>query len=228
VLIDGTHGEVIAYIYSSRACSSTFIRTYVRFPPPSCSGLNSPRLLSPNSNSFKKDNIVLKGPPRRLSSPKITDILGNLALDENGDQFVGYGKKHNWTHKCGLWELLYVRALILMHNLDVMHQERNVGESILRTYMCFAYKTKDNHKARRDLAQICNQPTLELTDRGGKPRAPFCLKPKDRNEVMSWMQDLKFPHDYATGLRRAINLETGKINGLKVMITTYSWKYSCK
>jgi hypothetical protein len=68
---------------------------------------------------------------------------------------------------------------------------------------------------RIDLAQICNQPTLELNGRGGKPRASFCLKPKERKEVMSWMQDLKFPDSYITGFRRAVNMETGKINGLK-------------
>jgi hypothetical protein len=160
-----------------------------------------------DSNSFKKDNVVLKGLPRRLSGPEIADMLDNLVRDENGDQFVGYGKKHNCTHKCGLWELPYVKALILMHNLDVMHQEHNVGESILSTCMSFMDKTKDNHKARRDLAQICNRPTLELNERGGKPRAPFCLKPKERKEVMSWMQDLKFPDGYATGFRRAVNME---------------------
>jgi hypothetical protein len=52
------------------------------------------------SNGFKKDNVVLKGPPRHLSGLEIADMRNNLVLDENGDQFVGYGKKHNWTHKC--------------------------------------------------------------------------------------------------------------------------------
>jgi hypothetical protein len=32
---------------------------------------------------------------------------------------------------------------------------------------------------------------------------------------MSWMPDLKFPYGYAVGFRRAVNMETGKINGLK-------------
>jgi hypothetical protein len=102
-----------------------------------------------------------------------------------------------------------------MHNLDVMHQERNIGESISSMCMCFADKTKDKHKARRDLAHICNRPTLQLTGRGGKPCVPFYLKPKERKEVMSWMQDLKFLDGYATGFRRDVNLETGKINGLR-------------
>jgi hypothetical protein len=39
-----------------------------------------------------------------------------------------------------------------MHNLDIMHQEPNVGESLLSTCMGFSDKPKDNHKARRDLA----------------------------------------------------------------------------
>jgi hypothetical protein len=168
-----------------------------------------------DNNSFKKDNVVLKEPPWHLSGPEIADMLDNLVLVEHVDQFVGYGKRHNWTHKCELWELLYVKALILMCKLDIMHQERNVGESILSTCMGFMDKTKDNHKVRRDLAQICNWPTLELIDRGGKPCVPFCLKPKERKEVMSWMQDFKFPNGYTTGFKRAINLETKKINGLK-------------
>jgi hypothetical protein len=32
---------------------------------------------------------------------------------------------------------------------------------------------------------------------------------------MSWMQDLKFLDCYTMGFRRAVNMETGKKNGLK-------------
>jgi hypothetical protein len=41
-----------------------------------------------DSNSFRKDNVVLKGSPRRLSGPEIANMLDNLALDKKGDQFV--------------------------------------------------------------------------------------------------------------------------------------------
>jgi hypothetical protein len=92
--------------------------------------------------------------------------------------FEGYGETHNWTHKCALWELPYMSALILMHNIDVMHQEHNMGESIISTCMGFSGKTKDNMMARRDLAELCNHPSLELKVTGGKPRASFCLKPQ--------------------------------------------------
>jgi hypothetical protein len=80
-----------------------------------------------DSDAFRKDNIILGGPPRHLSGPKIADMMDNLVLNKNGDEFVGYGEEYNWTHKCALWELPYAKVLILMHNIDVMHQECNVG-----------------------------------------------------------------------------------------------------
>jgi hypothetical protein len=58
-------------------------------------------------------------------------------------------------------------------------------------------KIKDNFKARRDIAHVCNHPSLELDKRGDKPHALFCLKVKDRKEVMRWMKRLKFPDGYA-------------------------------
>jgi hypothetical protein len=75
-----------------------------------------------DSDAFKKGNIVLEGPPRRLSGPEITDMLDNLVLNKNGDEFIGYVEEHNWIHKCALWELPCAKALILMHN-NVMHRE---------------------------------------------------------------------------------------------------------
>jgi hypothetical protein len=102
-----------------------------------------------------------------------------------------------------------------MHNIDVMHQERNMGESIISTCMGFLGKTKDNRKSRRDLAELCNHPSLELKVNGGKPRASFYLKPQQRKDVMRWMKGLKFPYDYTTGLSRSINMVTGKLVGLK-------------
>jgi hypothetical protein len=59
-----------------------------------------------DSDTFKKDNIVLEGLPRRLSGLEIADMPDNLVLNKkNGDGFVGCEKEHNWIHKCALWEL---------------------------------------------------------------------------------------------------------------------------
>jgi hypothetical protein len=103
-------------------------------------------------------------------------MLDKLTLDlERLGYFEGYGETHNWTHKYALWELPYMSTLILMHNIDAMHQECNTGESITSTCMGFLGKPKDNRKARQDLAELCNCPSLELKVNGGKPRASSVL-----------------------------------------------------
>jgi hypothetical protein len=127
--------------------------------------------------------------------------LSKLVINREGNGYEGYGEHHNWTHICALWELPYAHALILMYNIDAMHQERNVVESIIRMCLDITGKTKDNFKAQKDIANICNRPSLELDERGGKWRAPFCLKVEDKKEMMRWMKRLKFPDGYVVGVK---------------------------
>jgi hypothetical protein len=93
-------------------------------------------------NTFRKDTIVRKGPLRHRTGQEIIEELNNLKISDGGEEFEGYGKEHNWTHRCGLWELPYSKALILMHNIDIMHQESNVAESIVMMCMNFLEKIK--------------------------------------------------------------------------------------
>jgi hypothetical protein len=74
-------------------------------------------------NAFRKGTIMMRGPPKRLSGLEILVRLNDLKLNEHGNRFEGFGIEPNWTHKCGLWDLPYMKALILMHNNDVIHQE---------------------------------------------------------------------------------------------------------
>ena len=92
-------------------------------------------------NAFRKNTVVTKGPPKHMSGQEIADMLSNLVPSSNGDEFIGVETEHNWTHICELWELLYFKALILRHNIDVMHQECNVAKSIVMTCMNFIDKT---------------------------------------------------------------------------------------
>jgi hypothetical protein len=148
----------------------------------------------------------------------IVKMLDELKESQNC-QFEGYDKKHNWTHKSYLWEFPYAKALILPHNIDLMHQECNIAESIIS--MCF-YVTgfsKDNVNARNDLTALCNRPSLKHK-RNAKgnlksPRAPHCLKPTERKEIFRWIKKLKFRNYYASNIKQAVNVSTGKLNGLK-------------
>jgi hypothetical protein len=163
-----------------------------------------PRSISSDKSRTHSGRTLLsqKGQLKHLSGTQIVDMLDKLTSDPEGPgYFEGYGETHNWTHKYALWELPYMLTLILMHNIDVMHQECNMGESIISTCIGFLGKTKNYRKARQDLAELCNRPSLELKVNGGKPCASFCLKPQQRKKVIRWMKGLKCLNGYTTGLR---------------------------
>jgi hypothetical protein len=96
-------------------------------------------------------------------------------------------------------------ALILPHNIDLMHQERNVAESII--CMCFDVTgfSKDN----------VLEPKINAKGNLKRPRAPYCLRSAERKEILSWLKKLKFLDCYASNIKKAVNVSTGKLNGLK-------------
>jgi hypothetical protein len=145
-------------------------------------------------------------------------MLDDLKESENG-VFEGYGVNHNWTHKSCLWELPYAKALILSHNIDLMNQEQNIAESIMSMCLDVTSFMKDNMNARKDKADLCDHPNMEakLNARGNlrRTKAPYCLKPTERKVVLRWLKILKFLYRYVTNIKWAVNVGTGKFNGLK-------------
>jgi hypothetical protein len=62
-----------------------------------------------------------------------------------------------------------------------MHIEKNVFDNIFNTVMDVKGKTKDNIKARMDIALFCNRKNIEFIfdgSRVAKPRASFVLEKK--------------------------------------------------
>jgi hypothetical protein len=154
--------------------------------------------------SFLKGKTVRKGPPKRNLGADITMMLDDLKELENGE-FEGYVEKHNWTHKRCLWELPYAKALILPHDIDMMHQEQNVAESIISMCLDVTGFMKDNMNASIDLVDLCDRPSFEAraNARGNltRPQATYCLVSKDRTVIIKWLKTLKFPDCYASNIK---------------------------
>jgi hypothetical protein len=171
-----------------------------------------------DTQSFLKVKTVRKGSLKQKFGAGIIQMLDDLKESENG-LFEGYGVNHNWTHKSCLWELPYAKALILAHNIDLMHQEQNVAESIMSMRLDVTGFMKDNMNARKDLADLCDHPNLEAkpNTKGNlrRTKASYCLKLIERKEVLSWLKTLKFPDRYVTNIKWAVKVGTGKFNGLK-------------
>jgi hypothetical protein len=100
-----------------------------------------------------------------------------------------------------------------------MHQECNVAESIMSMCLDVISFIKDSVNARKDLAALCDRPSLEAKPnaRGNLKwsKAPYCLKPTERKEVLRWLKTLKLPNRYAVNIKRVVNVGTGKLSGLK-------------
>ena len=71
-------------------------------------------------------------------------------------------------------------------------------------------KTKDNIKARLDVALFCNRKNMELVcdgSRVAKPRASFLLEKNAQLLVYKWLKSLRFPDGHASNISRLVNTE---------------------
>jgi hypothetical protein len=112
-----------------------------------------------------------------------------------------------WTHKSGWTRLPYYDDMLLPHNIDVMHAEKNVAEALWATIMDILDKSKDNVKARVDLTALCDRPNQEMKPPSGgktwiRPKADFVLSRAQRKEVLQWIKMLMFPDGYAANPSR--------------------------
>jgi len=116
------------------------------------------------------------------------------------------------------WELPYWKTNILRHNLDVMHNKKNMFENIFNTVMDMKGKTKDNIKARLDVVMFCNRKNMELVCDGSqvvKLKASFVLEKNAQLLVYKWLKSLRFPDGHASNISRLVNTEECKLYGMK-------------
>lgn len=126
----------------------------------------------------------------------------------------------NWTKKSIFWKLPYWSSLSLRHNLDVMHIEKNVCDSLLGTLLSIDGKNKDTDKARIDLQKMGIRKELHLFKEGNrlmKPHATYTLTPDCSIKFCEWLRNVKFPNGFASNLRKnvIISSNNSKVVGLK-------------
>ena len=81
----------------------------------------------------------------------------------------------------------YWSKLKLRHNLDVMHIEKNICESLIGIILNIIGKTKDTVKARLDLKDLGIKEELQLREDGAScemPHARYTLSIKKRRPSM--------------------------------------------
>ena len=99
-----------------------------------------------------------------------------------------------------------------------MHIEKNVFENIFNTVMDVKGKTKDNIKARLDVALFCNRKNMELVwdgSRVAKSRASFVLEKNAQLLVYKWLKSLCFSDGHVSNISRLVNIEDCRLYGMK-------------
>jgi len=79
-------------------------------------------------------------------------------------------------------------------------------------------RTKDNIKARLDVALFCNRKNMELVwdgSRVAKSRASFVLEKNAQLLVYKWLKSLRFLDGHASNISRLVNTEECRLYGIK-------------
>jgi hypothetical protein len=99
-----------------------------------------------------------------------------------------------------------------------MHIEKNVFENSFNTVIDVKGKTKENIKARLDVALFCNRQNIELVyneSRVAKPRASFVLEKNAQLLVYKWLKSMCFLDGHASNISRLVNMEEYRLYGMK-------------
>ena len=127
-------------------------------------------------------------------------------------------KWHNWRKKSIFFELPYWKDLLIRHNLDVMHIEKNICDSILGTLLDMEGKSKDSLKARLDLEHLGIRKDQHADLKNGKYEykyACYDLTKDEKKMLCKFLQGVMMPDGYASNIRRCIDVDGCKVSGLK-------------
>ena len=121
---------------------------------------------------------------------------------------VIYNRKSAW------WGLPYWKDLLLPHNVDVLHVEKNIYKNILWTLLVMEGKTKDTTNARLDLHDMKIRPQYHGVQQGTSLKfleAHYVMTEKHRAEFCKFLKGVKFPDGDAANLTKSISVDGTKV-----------------
>jgi len=100
-----------------------------------------------------------------------------------------------------------------------MHIEKSFFDNIFNTVMNVSGKTKDDEKARMDIAFNYRRKDLELKSVANgkllKSKAYYTLTVDQTKLICQWIKELWMPNGYSSNLARCANVDKGIVHGMK-------------
>ncbi|WCJ24620.1 hypothetical protein M5689_006565 [Euphorbia peplus] len=160
--------------------------------------------------------IPLSGDDVLMQCSQFTQVpFGKVGKKRKWDEI---NSLYGWRKKSIFFELPYWSKLIVRHNLDVMHIEKNVSENIIGTLMNIKGKTKDTIKARLDLVKMDIRRDLHPivdTEKVRIPVACYTLRGDEKSAFCEVIQNLKTPDGYCSNISRCVKDNGRKMSCMK-------------
>ncbi|XP_074323110.1 uncharacterized protein LOC141660047 [Apium graveolens] len=149
----------------------------------------------------------LRDPPRTFTGEDILKQLEEVHVRTPGKAPNNSSRKCkrganelNGSKRSVLFDLSYWSTLLLRHNLDVMHIEKNVCDNIAGTLLDIEGKTKDNLKARKDLQDLNIREELWLkktaSNKYEKPHASYTFTREECKSFCQFIRTVRLPDGY--------------------------------
>lgn len=117
------------------------------------------------------------------------------------------------------FQLPYWKTLLVPHNLDVMHIEKNVFECVIGTMMSIDGKTKDSLNARIDLSEMGiterYHPKVREDGKLDFLLGDYTLSDDDNKVLCKWLSELQVPDGYSGNLSRCVAVGECSISDMK-------------
>lgn len=145
------------------------------------------------------------------------EILQKL---ENTEFLVDNVNGGPWKKKSIFFMLQYWEHLLLRHNLDPMHIEKNVQDNIVGTVLGQEKKSKDNYKTRLDLQELGMRKELHPKKRPRSnvtfiPKACYQMSRAEKTEFLKCLKSIKPPDEFSCNISRCVHLNERKLIGMK-------------
>ncbi|XP_042459548.1 uncharacterized protein LOC122043134 [Zingiber officinale] len=146
--------------------------------------LNSDHVFRKNAQFF--DGTEEHGrPPPILSGDMVINELKILKFTFGKTVNDNSALPFNWKKMSIFFDLPYWKDNVIRHNLDFMHIEKNVCESICGTLLNIEGKSKDNLKSRLGLQEMGIRSSLHPIEKGSNkvylPPASFSMGKKEKD-----------------------------------------------
>ncbi|XP_057779596.1 uncharacterized protein LOC130998182 [Salvia miltiorrhiza] len=176
-----------------------------------------------DKKSFTKNKVVTAQPPQGKSGQEILaeiELMGFVKVTGENQEAINKASARRygtgWKKRSIFWDLPYWKFLLIRHNLDVMHVEKNVFDNVFNTVLNVPGRTKDTSKSREELNTYCSRPALKRNQETNKyPKACYTLDTNEKRVLCEWVKTLRFPDGYVSNMGRCVDLSKLKMFGMK-------------